>query len=292
MTKSNMLMPQSSLEQYLAEINKFPLLSREEEYETAKQWQSNNDMAAAQKLVTSNLRFVVKIAYEYKNYDVKLVDLIQEGNIGLMKAVRKFNPDRGYRLISYAVWWIKAYMQNYIIKNWSMVKIGSTARHRAMLFGSRKAKEELFHDDGEVMDETFLLPATSSMNVGELRTLNTDIARRDFSLDAALDEDGRSAYIDLIRSDGSDAEHLVGTEETRKIVGGHLEGVVNALNDRERFILEKRLIADEAMTLQEIGDHFHVTRERARQLEANLKKKLARAITEFDSQSAEVTDII
>ena len=287
MSDSKLPVLRSSLDQYFIEINRFPLLSRDEEYELAKRLQDEGDLDAAQKLVTSNLRFVVKVAFEYKNYDVKLVDLIQEGNIGLMKAVRKFNPERGYRLISYAVWWIKAYMQNYIIKSWSMVKIGTTAQHRKMLFGAR---EHPFGPEDEV-EETYILPAMASHNAGELMQLDTRVARRDFSLDATMDEGGRVSYGDMLRSGGEQQDETLGREEAREIVRADLDEVVHQLNDRERFILERRVLSDEPMTLQEIGDHYGVTRERIRQVENSLRKKLAKSITEFDQDSAEIIDL-
>ena len=277
----------SSLDQYLIEINRFPLLTREEEQEYARRLVDHGDTDAARKLVTSNLRFVVKVAFEYRNYDVKLVDLIQEGNIGLMKAVSKFNPDRGYRVISYAVWWIKAYMQNYIIKNWSMVKIGSNAEHRRMLFGARQGPR----GPEDEVEETYILPAMATQDVGQLMLLDAKAARRDFSLDSAMDEDGRTSYGDMLRSGEMGADDRMGREEAREIVRNRLEEVVTHLNDRERFILEKRILSDEPLTLQEIGERYGVTRERVRQLEASLKKKLARSITEFDEDSAEVIDL-
>lgn len=275
-----------ALEQYLAEISKFDVFSREEEQEVARRWVDDGDTDAARQLVTANLRFVVKVAYEYRNYDVKLIDLIQEGNIGLMKAVQKFNPDRGYRLISYAVWWIRAYMQNYIINNWSMVKIGTTARHRKMLFGSRAAREELAKERGE---ETVLVGPLSLLAHSGNPPAKTDIARRDFSLDAALDEDGRTSYLEMLRDHTDDAESTLGRKQTQEIVTNAIEAALSSLNERERFILDYRILSDEPLTLQELGDHFGVTRERARQLESNLRKKLAKSLSSFDLQPADLS---
>jgi len=276
--KSNqLLVPGSSMEQYLAEVNRFPLLTREEEQELARRWNEDEDMNAAQQLVTANLRFVVKVAYEYKNYDVKLVDLVQEGNIGLMKAVRRFNPERGYRLISYAVWWIRAYMQNYILKNWSMVKIGATAKHRRMLFGRKEGPKE-----GEEVQEAFLIPAVSSLAGGDFVGTNANMAKRDFSLDAQMGDGGGGSYIDMLASPPEDLTDQMARNEMIEGVQVRLEGLLDGLNERQRFILENRLIADEPMTLQEIGNKYGISRERARQLEVALKKKLARSLQEFD----------
>ncbi len=277
----------SPLDQYLREVSRYPVLSREEEAELARRWRDHGDVEAARKLVTANLRFVVKIAYEYRRYNVRLIDLIQEGNIGLMKAVRKFNPDRGYRLISYAVWWIRAYMQNYIIRNWSMVKVGTTTRQRRMLFGSREAREEARREEQE---EVFLIPAESigPGRAADLARGSAETARRDFSLDVALDEDGRMRWGDLVADPAKNPEEALAEEETRQLVRDRLEAIVDTLNERERFILENRLIADEPMTLQQIGNHFGVTRERARQLEANLRRKLLRSFTRTGHPVAEL----
>ena len=275
--KTQILVPSSSMEQYLAEVNRFPLLTREEEEELARRWNEEGDMSAAQHLVTANLRFVVKVAYEYKNYDVKLVDLVQEGNIGLMKAVRRFNPDRGYRLISYAVWWIRAYMQNYILKNWSMVKIGSTAKNRRMLFGRKENPAE----GAEQQREAFLIPAVSALSDGEFVGINADVAKRDFSLDAQMGEDQGGTFVEMLASPDTDYVEEMSRTETIQGVSHRLEDILETLNERQRFILENRLLADEPITLQEIGDTYGVSRERARQLEAALKKKLAGALQEF-----------
>ena len=275
--KKQILVPSSSMEQYLAEVSRFPWLTREEEEELARRWNEDGDMSAAQQLVTANLRFVVKVAYEYKNYDVKLVDLVQEGNIGLMKAVRRFNPDRGYRLISYAVWWIRAYMQNYILKNWSMVKIGSTAKNRRMLFGRKESPAE----GSEPQREAFLIPAVSALADGEFVGINADIAKRDFSLDAQMGEDQGGTFVEMLASPEPDYVEEISRSEVIQGVSHRLEDILGSLNERQRFILEHRLLSDEPITLQEIGDTYGVSRERARQLEAALKKKLAGALQDF-----------
>ena len=277
------------MEQYLTEVNRFPLLTREEEQELARRWNEEEDMDAAQQLVTANLRFVVKVAYEYKNYDVKLVDLVQEGNIGLMKAVRRFNPERGYRLISYAVWWIRAYMQNYILKNWSMVKIGATAKHRRMLFGRKEGPKE-----GEEVQEAFLIPAVSSLSGGDFVGTNADMAKRDFSLDAQMGDGGGGSYMEMLAAPPEDITEQMARSEMIEGVQSRLEGLLDGLNERQRFILEHRLIADEPITLQEIGNKYGISRERARQLEAALKKKLARSLQEFDPslEDEEEPDVI
>ena len=209
----------SSLDQYMAEVNRFPLLSREEEQELAQKLVDDGDVEAAQRLVTANLRFVVKVAYEYRNYNVKLVDLVQEGNIGLMKAVRRFNPDRGYRLISYAVWWIRAYMQNYIIKNWSMVKIGATAANRKMLFG----KKDPLREDNEKR-ETFLVPAMSTLSATDAPDPAASIARKDFHLDASMDDEGGGSYTEMLADRSwEDPDEEISRSQTIEFVSERLE---------------------------------------------------------------------
>jgi len=277
----------SSLDQYMAEVNRFPLLSREEEQELAQKLVDDGDVEAAQRLVTANLRFVVKVAYEYRNYNVKLVDLVQEGNIGLMKAVRRFNPDRGYRLISYAVWWIRAYMQNYIIKNWSMVKIGATAANRKMLFG----KKDPLREDNEKR-ETFLVPAMSTLSATDAPDPAASIARKDFHLDASMDDEGGGSYTEMLADRSwEDPDEEISRSQTIEFVSERLEEALEQLNERQRFILQHRLLADEPMTLQEIGDQYGISRERARQLEAALKKKLAGFLTGFDEESGDIIDV-
>lgn len=287
MSKTSLTVARSSLDQYCKEINRYPLLTRSEEFELACRMRDEGDPEAAQRLITANLRFVVKTAFEYRRYQIKMIDLIQEGNLGLITAVQKFDPYRGFRLISYAVWWIKAYIQNFILRSWSLVKIGTTGEQRRMLFGKRKTSAEFEAETEEVA----VLPALASHDATELMQLATRTARRDFSLDSGLDDTARVAYVDLIRDGSSLQDEGLGREETREIVRMHLEDVVGTLTDRERYVLEHRSLTDEPMTLQEIGRKFNVTRERIRQIETGLKRKLAVVMPEFDRSSEEVITI-
>jgi RNA polymerase sigma-32 factor len=314
-----------TLEQYLAEVNRYPLLTRDQEYALAKHYQETNEGQAAQALVTANLRFVVKIAYQFAHYDIKLTDLVQEGNIGLMKAVAKFKPDRGYRLISYAVWWIKAYIQNYIINSWSLVKVGPVSQQRRVLFGKRgvpdpetleaelvggakpasladpgllgdggalDAEVEVVVEDGDE-DETFLVaaealregtrpgrappkPPTES-EVEQWRRA-AHAARHDLNLDASISDDGRMTLGETMASGGPSVEDQYATAEISTLVAERLEGLRHQLNDKELAILQRRLLADHEVTLQDIGDEFGISRERVRQIETNLKKKIAKAL--------------
>jgi RNA polymerase sigma-32 factor len=265
----------------MLEVGRIALLTREEEKELAFQLSENQSMEAAQKLVAANLRFVVKIAFEYKNYNIRMTDLIQEGNVGLMHAVSKFDPERGYRLISYAVWWIKAYIQNYIIKNWSMVPISA---RRKQLFGKRSAAMER-EDDGTARLETDEAHYLIAAETGKKKTLRAarkemEMARRDFSLDTTLNDDGTgTTHVARLASDAPSAEETLARTEARQQVHVAIASIIDDLDHRALYILEKRLISDDPMSLTEIGKHFGISRERARQLEARIKTKLKKALS-------------
>jgi len=262
-----------TLDLYIADINRFPILSAEEEFKLAVRFKKNNDMEAAEKLVTSNLRFVVKIAYEYKNYGVKLIDLIQEGNIGLMHAVKKFDPYRGYRLISYAVWWIRAYIQNFVIKSWSLVKVGTTQAQRKLFFKLDQTKKKLrglSEKNPEFKDIADMLNVKES----EIEEMDLRLTNRDVSLDASVNNEGESMYIDYLIHEGESQEKSLIKKEETALVKKNIAGALANLNQRESNIVRHRIMADRPETLQEIGNRFNVTRERARQIEKEALKKL------------------
>ncbi len=274
----NLPVVSNTLDVYISQINRIAILTSEEEFELAVRFKKLNDLAAAEKLVTSNLRFVVKIAHEYRNYGVKLIDLIQEGNIGLMHAVKKFNPYKGYRLISYAVWWIRAYIQNYIIKSWSLVKIGTTQAQRKLFFKLNQAKKKL--EDLSMKNPEFAEIAESlHVKESEIEEMDMRLSNRDLSLDAALTEDGESTFIDYLKYEGEDQEQALIRKEEAALVKMNISGALSTLNERERYIIEHRIMADNPETLQDIGNRFNVTRERARQIEAQALKKMRLAIT-------------
>jgi RNA polymerase sigma-32 factor len=202
---------------------------------------------------------VVKIAHEYRNYGLKLADLVQEGNIGLMHAVKKFDPYRGYRLISYAVWWIRAYIQNYIIKSWSLVKIGTTQAQRKLFFKLSQARKKL-------------------EGLSEKRPEFAEIAETDLSLDASVGEDGESTHMDYLTYDGENQEAALIRKEEMELVQHNIAGALTGLNEKETFIIQNRVMADIPLTLQAIGDRYHITRERARQIEKQALRKLSLAI--------------
>ena len=265
-----------SLDQYMLEVGQIPLLTRQEEQDLAQRLKTDEDVEAARRLVASNLRFVVKIAFEYKNYGIRMTDLIQEGNVGLMHAVSKFDPDRGYRLISYAVWWIKAYIQNYIIKNWSMVPI--SARRKA-LFGKRRALPGPDDSSRVETDEShYIIAAETEKTSVDAARAQLALARKDFSLDGTIGDDSGVTHLQRLPSEAPSAEESMGTQEVREQVQAAIATVVGDLDERGQYILHNRLLSDDPMSLAEIGKEFGVSRERARQLELRVKKKLQKAL--------------
>ncbi len=286
------------LEQYLREVNRYPLLTREEEFDLARRFVDTGDPDAARALVTANLRFVVKVAYQFHNYDIKLTDLVQEGNIGLMKAVQKFNPDRGFRLISYAVWWIKAYIQNYIINTWSLVRVGPVAQQRKVLFGRRETpalednrKPEEKKSDATSDESTFLIaaestdaprrrkkPAKPTAEEVEGWRKAAMAARRDMSLHGTVSDDGRLTLAETISSGEPSAEERLSSAELTAEVADRLAELHSELNEKELTILSDRLLSEDPRTLQNVGEQYGISRERVRQIEANLKKKIARRL--------------
>jgi RNA polymerase sigma-32 factor len=265
-----------SLTLYIAEIKKFPLLSAEEEHRLAVKYYEEQDIAVAHQLVTSNLRFVVKVAAEYRNYGLKMLDLIQEGNIGLMMAVRKFNPFKGLRLISYAVWWIRAYIQNFIISSWSLVKIGTTQAQKKLFYKLNQAKNAIVN----MMGGDVLKEAALSLDVSEAEASEMDIRMQgEFSLDAELAGGEGVSLLDTLADSRLNQEELLGNQEEAAQLRDEISTAMQSLNEKERFIIERRITADEPLTLQEIADHFSISRERVRQLEERALHKLRSLLT-------------
>jgi len=265
----------SSLELYLTQVNQFPLLSPAEEFELAVHFQDKKDIEAAHKLITSNLRFVVKVALEYRSYGVKLLDLIQEGNMGLMMAVKKFDPHRGYRLISYAIWWIRAYIQNFIIKTWSLVKIGTTQTQKKLFYSLGKTKKLLKPDQGKTdEDHVHVLAKALDVKDNEIIEMEQRMSLRDFSLDAALDEDSHITHLDLLVDEKPNQEELVGDMEEKEHQKQKVDRALNCLSSKEKYVIEKRIMNYKPLTLQEIGNSLQLSRERIRQIENEALKKL------------------
>jgi RNA polymerase sigma-32 factor len=263
----------NSLETYLAQINQFPLLTKEEEFKLAVRYRKHNDIDAAQKLITSNLKFVVKVAFEYKSYRVKLLDLIQEGNIGLMMAVKKFNPHKGYRFISYAIWWIRAYIQNFIIKTWSLVKIGTTQAQKKLFYKIGKIRKAL-ESDGENEKKYELLAHDLDVAKEDIIEMEQRMAARDLSLDAPLDEGQELTHLDLLKEDSPNQEEALAQEEEKKIREHEVQNAMKRLSEKEVYVIQNRIMAEDPLTLQQIGDHLKLSRERVRQIEGEALKKL------------------
>ncbi len=278
---SALVLRENNIDQYMTAIRKHPLLSRDEEYSLAIAYRDDNDVAAAHRLVTSNLRFVVKIAHEYKNYGFKMHDIIQEGNLGLMLAVKKFDPDKGYRLISYAVWWIRAQIQSYIQRSWSMVKLGLNSARRKLFFKVRSERSQADKDAGPGNKAT-TAEIADRLGVGEADVIDMEMrmASRDFSLDTKLGDDTSNTYLDTLPASDLSYEEEYGEEQEAEIVRETLNGVMETSNDKECYIIENRLLSEEPESLQAIGDKFGVSRERIRQLESRVMKKLKESITD------------
>ena len=271
----------NSLETYLVQINQFPLLNQEEEFKLAVRYRKDNDIEAAHKLITSNLRFVVKVAFEYKSYGVKLLDLIQEGNIGLMMAVKKFNPYKGYRFISYAIWWIRAYIQNFIIKTWSLVKIGTTQAQKKLFYKIGKVRKAL-ESNGENEKKYELLAHDLDVKKEDIIEMEQRMSSRDLSLDAPFDEGQELTHLDLLKEESPNQEEAFAQEEEKKIREHEVQDAMRRLNEKEVYVLQNRIMAEEPLTLQQIGDHLKLSRERVRQIESEALKKLKR---EFGTRS-------
>jgi RNA polymerase sigma-32 factor len=264
-----------SLSTYLAEINKLPLLSVDEEQRLARLHRDQGDLDAAHRLVTSNLRFVVKVAFEYRSYGFRMADLVQEGNIGLMKAVQKFDPDRKIRLISYGVWWIRAYIQNYILRNWSLVKLGTTQAQRKLFFSLARTRRELEkHGEAGVAAGEGEIAKKLRVKQSEVSEMSQRLEGRDLSLDAPMGDDGGTSHLDFLDAHAAVADEELQSHEARTVASRRVAEALARLDARERYIIEQRLMTEKPMTLSELGAHYRISRERARQLEIRAKAKL------------------
>ncbi len=266
---------------YLAEIHRIPLLTADEERRLARLFRTGADssgskqgkaLEAAHTLVVSNLRFVVKVANGYRSYGLRMADLIQEGNIGLMKAVQKFDPDRGVRLISYAVWWIRAYIQKHILRHWSLVKMGTTQAQRALFFSLKRTQRELERLGAEPSDAA--VAAKLKVKPSDVEEMRRRLDGRDLSLDVSIDGESGAAHADVLKDDATPADEALLWRMQGAEVQARIRHALKRLDDRERFIVEHRLMAEKPMTLKAIGEHFGVSRERIRQLEMQAKQKL------------------
>jgi len=263
-------LPYDPFKAYLAEVSRYPLLTREEEFEVSKRVYDHQDRAAAQRLVMSNLKLVVKIALEYYNTYLSVLDLIQEGNVGLLHAVKKFNPYKGTRFSTYASFWIRAYMLKFIMDSWSLVKVGTTQSQRKLFYRLNKEKQKL--EALGVYPAPKLLASTLDVKEEEVEDMQKRLAYTDVSLETPLNDDGDDTVLDMMRSD-EDIEEMISNRETSDIISKKFKEFKRTLNDKEKFIFDRRVIAEEPVTLQEIGEKFRISRERARQIENRVLKK-------------------
>jgi len=273
--------PEGGLSRYLTEIRKFPMLAKDEEFMLAKRWQEHEDPEAAHKLVTSHLRLVAKIAMGYRGYGLPIGEVISEGNVGLMQAVKKFDPDRGFRLATYAMWWIRASIQEYILRSWSLVKMGTTAAQKKLFFNLRKAKSEISAlEDGDLRpDQVSQIATKLGVLDEEVISMNRRLPGPDASLNAPLRVDGESEWQDwLADEDTPSQETIVADNEERSIRMSLLETAMTELTDRERHILTERRLKDDPTTLEELASQYGVSRERVRQIEVRAFEKLQKSM--------------
>ena len=262
---------------YLAEIRKYPVLSKEDELKLAKHYFETKDPEAAQALVRANLRFVVKIAAEYARFSSRMIDLIQEGNVGLMHAVKDYNPNKGARLITYAVWWIRGYIQEYLMRQFSMVRIGTTANQRKLFYQLQKQKTELKKMSSQ--ESTALLSHQLGIPEDEINEMSQRLSMRDVSIDKPQDTNNSEATVSigslLKQDDGSlPLDEQLALAEQIQFLKNAIDNIKDQLTDKEKIILEERVLNDEPLTLQEIGEKYKITREAVRQNEARLIQKI------------------
>ena len=279
---------ESGLSRYLSEIRKFPLLSPEDEYMFAKRWQQHADPEAARRMVTSHLRLVAKIAMGYRGYGLPISEIVSEGNVGLMQAVKRFDPDKGFRLATYAMWWIRASIQEYVLRSWSMVKMGTTAAQKKLFFNLRKAKNNIGAiEEGDLTpDHTATLADQLGVTETEVTEMNRRLSGGDASLNAPLRSESESEWQDWLADDTADQETRLAEREE---MGDRHELLVNAmkdLTDRERDIIQARRLQDEPATLEELSQKYGVSRERVRQIEVRAFEKLQRGMQTAMSTAA------
>ena len=273
--------PEGGLSRYLTEIRKFPMLGKEEEFMLAKRWREHEDLDSARQLVNSHLRLVAKIAMGYRGYGLPIEEVISEGNVGLMQAVKKFEPDKGFRLATYAMWWIRASIQEYILRSWSLVKMGTTAAQKKLFFNLRKAKSEISAlDEGDLHPDQVRQIATKlGVLDEEVVSMNRRLAGPDASLNAPLRADSENEWQDWLADDTAvSQETQLAEDEEREIRMGLLEEAMTELTDRERHILTERRLKDDPTTLEDLAGEYGVSRERVRQIEVRAFEKLQKAM--------------
>jgi RNA polymerase sigma-32 factor len=275
-----MLQGEAGLSRYLSEIRKFPLLAPEEEYMFAKRWKEHEDPDAAKKLVTSHLRLVAKIAMGYRGYGLPISEIVAEGNVGLMQAVKRFEPDKGFRLATYAMWWIRASIQEYILRSWSLVKMGTTAAQKKLFFNLRKAKNKIDAiEEGDLSPENVKEIARQlGVRENEVVDMNRRLSGPDSSLNTPLRSESESEWQDWLQDDALDQETVLADSEELDERKGLLSSAMSVLTEREREIIEARRLRDEPETLEDLSKKFGISRERVRQIEMKAFDKLQEAM--------------
>jgi RNA polymerase sigma-32 factor len=285
--------PEGNLSRYLQEIRKFPMLEKEQEYTLAKRWREDGDVDAAHQLVTSHLRLVAKIAMGYRGYGLPIGELISEGNVGMMQAVKRFDPERGFRLATYAMWWIRASIQEYILHSWSLVKMGTTAAQKKLFFNLRKIKGQMKAiEEGDLAPEKVQQIAERlDVSEEEVVNMNRRLAAPDNSLNAPLraDSDG-GEWQDWLVDESQSQEILLGEHEEYQQRHKLLMHAMKGLNERERHILNERRLKDEPTTLEELSQHYGISRERVRQIEVRAFEKLQKAMKNAAVLEGQVID--
>lgn len=286
-SKAKALVPFDPLQRYLTEIRRFRLLSREEEHRLAVEYKEYGNVEAAYKLVTANLRLVVMIAREYQKAFKNLLDLIQEGNMGLMEAVKNFDPYRGVRFPSYAVWWIRAYMIRYIMNDWRMVKIGTTQAQRKLFFNLQKEKEKLEAEG--LTPGPKLLAQRLNVKEDEIVEMEQRLANRDLSVDVPLGENDEATLLHFLPDDKQSPEEQFAETQYQQLLRDKMESFAGTLKDKELVIYRERLLNEEPVTLREIGEKYGISRERVRQIEERVKKKLKMFLSKEMADLKDVT---
>ena len=279
-SSSLLIAPEGNLSRYLQEIRKFPMLAPEEEYVLAKQFRDHDDINAANKLVTSHLRLVAKIAMGYRGYGLPIGEMISEGNVGMMQAVKRFDPDRGFRLATYAMWWIRAAIQEYILHSWSLVKMGTTAAQKKLFFNLRKLKGQMQAiEEGDLSAENVARIA-EKLEVAEadVISMNRRLSSPDHSLNAPVRADGEGEWQDWLVDDRDDQETELGEREELGRRRRLLSQALKSLNERERDILSQRRLQDEPVTLEDLSRRYDISRERVRQIEVRAFEKLQKSM--------------
>ena len=271
--------PEGGLSRYLTEIRKFPMLTKDEEFMLAKRWREHEDPKAAHRLVTSHLRLVAKIAMGYRGYGLPIGEVISEGNVGLMQAVKKFEPDKGFRLATYAMWWIRASIQEYILRSWSLVKMGTTASQKKLFFNLRKAKSAIsaFQEGDLHPDQVQLIAKKLGVTEEDVVSMNRRLGG-DTSLNATIREDGEGEWQDWLVDESDNQEEMLAQSEEQSMRHGLLQDAMDKLTDRERRVFEARRLQDDPVTLEDLSQEFGVSRERIRQIEVRAFEKVQKAV--------------